>query len=78
MQVATTTPAPPTPLYGQAAAAADKELTLADMLTYAIEDEWLAHGEYAGIIADLGAGRPFTNIVQAEVRWVCCFCIRSS
>lgn len=52
--------------YGAAGANSDTELTLADMLTYAIEDEYLAHGEYEYIIDTFGSQRPFSNIIKAE------------
>jgi hypothetical protein len=41
-------------------------LTLADMLTYAIQDEYLAKSEYMQIIQTYGSMRPFSNIVKAE------------
>jgi len=52
--------------YGAAGAMADEELTIADMLTYSIQDEYLAHGEYAAIIAGYDAARPYTNIMRSE------------
>lgn len=52
--------------YGAEGALDDDTLTLADMLTYAIQDEYLARAEYARIIADFGSVRPFTNIMRAE------------
>jgi hypothetical protein len=36
------------------------------MLTYAIQDEYLARAEYRFIINKYGAVRPFSNIIQAE------------
>lgn len=53
-------------LYGAAAAAADSSLTVEDMLTYAIQDEYLARAEYIAIMGRYGAIRPFSNIVKAE------------
>jgi rubrerythrin len=53
-------------LWGAGAAKADKELTIPDMLRYAIEDEYLAHAEYTAIIKQFGSIRPFSNIIQAE------------
>ena len=53
--------------YGAEGALDDDTLTLADMLTYAIQDEYLARAEYERIIADFGSVRPFTNIMRAEV-----------
>ena len=52
--------------YGSAGALDDDSLTLADMLTYAIQDEYLARAEYALISASFGSTRPFTNIMRAE------------
>ena len=43
------------------------------MLTYAIQDEFLARAEYEVIMEKWGVMRPFSNIVQAEIRhadWV--------
>jgi hypothetical protein len=52
--------------YGSVGALADKDLRLADMLTYAIQDEYLAHAEYLYIIQTYGDAKPFSNIVKAE------------
>lgn len=52
--------------YGSTGALSDSDLTLADMLTYALQDEYLAHAEYAYIIDAYGSIRPFTNIIRAE------------
>ncbi|MEN6340527.1 MAG: DUF2202 domain-containing protein [Clostridiaceae bacterium] len=52
--------------YGAEGALSDAELTVADMLMYALQDEYLAHAEYEQIIADFGSVRPFTNIIKAE------------
>ena len=52
--------------YGSAGALDDTSLTLADMLTYAIQDEYLAHAEYDQILSDFGSVRPFANIIRAE------------
>ena len=52
--------------YGSAGALGDDALTLADMLTYAIQDEYLARAEYDWITANFGSVRPFTNIMRAE------------
>jgi hypothetical protein len=45
---------------------ADVEYSLEEMLTYAIQDEYLAQAEYELIISEFGEIRPFTNIVEAE------------
>lgn len=52
--------------YGSEGALADDDLTLADMLTYAIQDEYLARAEYELIIGEYGSVSPFTNIMKAE------------
>lgn len=52
--------------YGATGAMADTELTLEEMMTYAIQDEYLAHAEYEEIIEIYGSVRPFTNIIKAE------------
>ncbi len=57
-------------LWGAAAAAADSELTLADMLTYSLQDEYLAHDEYELILEEFGQVRPFSNIVKAEEKHI--------
>lgn len=56
------------PAYGAAgsAAVADSELTLGAMLTFSLQDEYLARGEYQKIMAKFGERRPFSNIVKAE------------
>lgn len=56
--------------YGSAGALDDTSLTLADMLTYAIQDEYLAYAEYDRILSDFGNVRPFTNIIRAEATHV--------
>lgn len=52
--------------YGAEGALDDTTLALADMLTYAMQDESLARSEYDWIIAEFGSARPFTNITRAE------------
>ena len=52
--------------YGSAGALKDTELTLADMLTYAMQDESIARAEYEAILDSYGSVRPFTNIIRAE------------
>ena len=52
--------------YGSAGATADTNLSLADMLTYAIQDEYAARAEYELILDDYGTLRPFSNILRAE------------
>jgi hypothetical protein len=36
------------------------------MLTYAVQDEYLAHGEYIAIIDKFGSQKPYDNIMKAE------------
>ena len=52
--------------YGAEGALDDNALTLADMLTYAMQDEYLARAEYDWITSEFGSARPFTNIMRAE------------
>lgn len=52
--------------YGAKGAAADKNLSITDMLMYAVQDEYLAHGEYLAIIDKFGSQKPYSNIVSAE------------
>ena len=52
--------------YGSQGALDDTSLTLADMLSYAIQDEYLARAEYDLILSAYGNVRPFTNIIRAE------------
>lgn len=52
--------------YGAKGALADKDLTINDMLMYAVQDEYLAHGEYVAIINKFGSQKPYTNIISAE------------
>ncbi len=52
--------------FGAAGAAADKALTMDKMLVYAIQDEYLARGEYEYVLNKLGDQRPFNNILEAE------------
>ncbi|MEA4869106.1 MAG: DUF2202 domain-containing protein [Christensenella sp.] len=52
--------------YGSDGALKDEDLTLADMLTYAIQDEFLARAEYERITDKFGRVRPFTSSMRAE------------
>ncbi|MFA9424526.1 MAG: hypothetical protein ACERLG_13180 [Sedimentibacter sp.] len=52
--------------YGAAGASLDKDYTIEEMLTYAIQDEYLAQAEYNAIMNEYGVQRPFSNIVKAE------------
>ena len=53
-------------VYGAAAARADSSLTIESMLTYAIQDEYLARAEYTAIMAKFGQSAPYANIKKAE------------
>ncbi|MGE4273709.1 MAG: hypothetical protein AB7E31_12690 [Desulfitobacterium sp.] len=52
--------------YGAKGALGDKNLTINDMLMYAVQDEYLAHGEYLAIVVKFGSQKPYTNIIRAE------------
>lgn len=52
--------------YGAAGGLADTDLTLQEMLTYSLQDEYLARTEYAAILDKFGSQRPFSNIIKAE------------
>lgn len=54
--------------YGSAGASklTDESLTLEKMLVFAIQDEYLARGEYRKVIEKFGNRRPFSNIIKAE------------
>ena len=56
--------------YGAKGAAADKALTMEKMLVYAIQDEYLARGEYEFVLSKFGDQRPFNNIMEAEVQHI--------
>jgi len=52
--------------YGAKGALSDQDLTINDMLTYAVQDEYLAHGEYMAIMEKFGQQRPYVNIAKSE------------
>jgi hypothetical protein len=52
--------------FGAVGAKADGAYTLEEMLTYAIQDEYLARAEYEKLIEEFDVDRPFTNIIKAE------------
>lgn len=54
------------PVYGAAAVDENKIYTLPEMLTFAIEDEYLAQARYENVIGKFGAQRPFTNTLRSE------------
>ncbi|TEW54412.1 DUF2202 domain-containing protein [Psychromonas sp. RZ22] len=45
---------------------AEAQLTLENMLNFAIQDEYLARGEYQKIMDKFGQKRPFSKIIKAE------------
>ncbi len=52
--------------FGAMGAESDEAYTLEEMLTYAIQDEYLARAEYEKLIDEFDVDRPFTNIIKAE------------
>lgn len=56
--------------FGAAGVKEGETYTVEQMLTYAIQDEYLAQAEYKEIIAKFGVDRPFTNIMKAEATHV--------
>lgn len=52
--------------FGAAAVEDSRSYTLSEMLTYAVEDEYLAYAEYDAILDTFGEQPPFTNIMGAE------------
>jgi len=52
--------------YGAKGALADSDLKVNDMLMYAVQDEYLARGEYLAIIDKFGSQTPYSNIVKSE------------
>jgi len=52
--------------FGASGASQEKQLTLEKMITYAIQDEFLARAEYEHIINKYGDVKPFANIIKAE------------
>jgi hypothetical protein len=58
------------PDFGARGAEGKSGLTIEQMLTYSIQDEYLARAEYELIIGEYGSIRPFTNIMAAEQRHI--------
>lgn len=52
--------------FGAKGAESDDQITIEEMLKYAIQDEYLARMEYEKIMDEFGAQRPFSNIIKAE------------
>lgn len=59
-----------TAAYGAAAVDLNRSYTLSEMLTFAIEDEFLAYARYENVINKFGARRPFTNVLRAEANHI--------
>ena len=58
---------PEEPPFGAAAVEEGMSYTLEEMLTYALQDEYLAKAEYELIQEVFGVDNPFGNIMKAEV-----------
>ena len=56
--------------FGESGALADDNLSIVDMLAYAIQDEYLAHDEYELIISEYGDITPYSNIINAELNHI--------
>ncbi len=52
--------------YGAKGALADTDLTIMDMLMYAVQDEYLAHAEYLLIMETFNVQKPYSNIAKSE------------
>ncbi|MFZ1667278.1 MAG: DUF2202 domain-containing protein [Trichococcus flocculiformis] len=57
-------------IYGAVGALADNNLTMEKMFTYAIQDEHLAHEEYAYVLETFGDQAPFNNIISSEAQHI--------
>ena len=56
--------------FGARGAFSAENLTLMQMLTYAIQDEYLARAEYEAIMQEYGPMKPFSNIIRSEERHI--------
>lgn len=56
--------------FGAGGAQQKDEFTFEEMLTYAIQDEYLARAEYEKIMAVYGVQKPFSNIILSEERHI--------
>lgn len=52
--------------YGALGALQDDNLSILDMLIYAVEDEYLARGEYIAIMDEFDVLKPYSNIKESE------------
>jgi hypothetical protein len=66
MMSALTVPALAADDFGSSAVTDSGTYTTEQMLTYAIEDEYMAYAEYSAILDAYGAAQPFTSILKAE------------
>lgn len=57
-------------IYGAVGALADNNLTMEEMFTYAIQDEYLAHREYTYVLETFGDQAPFNNIISSEAQHI--------
>lgn len=55
---------------GSAAVEEGQSYTTEQMLTYAIQDEYMALAEYQAIEAQFGSSRPFSSLITAEERHI--------
>lgn len=53
--------------FGSAAVADGQTYTVEQMLTYALQDEYMAQAEYEAIMQAFGVTNPYVNIVRAEL-----------
>ena len=56
--------------YGAKGAVNTPQPTVQEMLTFAIQDEYLAHSQYAAVLDTFGKVRPFSNIILSEERHI--------
>lgn len=52
--------------FGSGAVTEGQTYTTEEMLTYAIQDEYMALAEYEAIVAAYGDSNPFSNLIEAE------------
>ncbi len=56
--------------FGNAGALADSQLSILDMMTYALQDEYAARAEYDEIQEIFGTMRPYDNIQKSEEKHI--------
>ena len=56
--------------YGAKGAINTPQPTVQEMLTFAIQDEYLAHSQYGTVLDTFGKVRPFSNIILSEERHI--------